>query len=697
MKYFGTLFILSAMLLQAQQEQFKSIHQQEWEFYRDHPELVGTSLPILPLAKRSDLSDVQTLKTLVYGFHPYWQDLSQSEKNYYFSLLTHVAYFSADIDTATGGFKSTHNWATANVVTLAKQYGKKVHLTLVLFEGHSGLLNSTTKKNALIQNTIAQLKVRNADGVNIDFESMSESVRVPFRDFMKQFGDSLKAHGYEFVIELPAVDWSTGSDGIGIFDATFYSTVNPVVDHYFVMLYAYWYSGSSTAGPNAPLQSSAVTSSWHVLRSINTILARGCPSNKLIAGFPNYGNDWPVVSNARMAATTGSGSSRTYTVVKNEYLDTIPASNKFFDATYNSPWYRYQSGATWRQVWYEDSLSWARKFDSIKTKNIAGTGMWALGYDGAEPELWGALKNAFTSSPNPAFTSLDNFENGAGHFNTVPTFSGTTVGISAASTSAYTNDFANNGSGSLQVVLKDNTSSTSDWTVRHLSGSGTAANNISFSTTGYFGFWMKSVATPSAAQVALSVDDGAGGTLISAKQNVNNDGAWHLYEWNLADTSWTILAGSDSVLNGPTATLDALMFYAPNASPDWTFFIDDVSHNPSGTLPVLPQKEKNIPVAFVLEQNFPNPFNPTTIIQYSVGTDAHSSNTNTHGRVSAPTYTTLKVYDAIGREVATLVDEVKAPGAYSVQFNGSALSSGIYFYTLRAGSFSAAKKLVLMK
>ncbi|MBI2427234.1 MAG: hypothetical protein HYV29_00275, partial [Ignavibacteriales bacterium] len=333
MKYSVTLFILSATLLHAQQEQFKSPHQEEWEFYRDHPELVGTSLPLPSLAKRTDLSEVQTLNTIVYGFHPYWIAAGM-ENNYYFSLLTHVAYFSADINPATGGFSSTHSWASANVVSVAQQHGKKVHLTLVLFSDHATLLNSTANKNALIQNTIAQLKVRNADGVNIDFESMSETVRVPFRDFMKQFGDTLKAHGYEFVIELPAVDWSTGTDGIGIFDAAFFSTVNPVTDYYFTMLYAYWYSGSTTAGPNAPLQSSAVTSSWHVLRSINTILARGCPSNKLIAGFPNYGNDWPVVSNARMAATTGTGSSRTYTVVKNNYIDTIAASNKFFDATY---------------------------------------------------------------------------------------------------------------------------------------------------------------------------------------------------------------------------------------------------------------------------------------------------------------------------------------------------------------------------
>lgn len=788
MKNFYILFFLGTVFLTAQQEQVKSSHQREWEFYQQHPELVGTTVVAPSLAKRSDLMKAQIMNKVVYGFHPYWQN--GSESNYYFSLLTHLAYFSADVDASTGNFSSTHSWSTANVVTLAKQYGVKVHLCLTLFSNHSTLLNSTTAKNNLIQNTLTQLALRNADGVNIDFESMSETVRDSFRTFMKQFGDTLKARGYEFVIELPAVDWSTGSDGIGIFDATFFSTLNSVVDYYFAMLYDYWWSGSSTAGPNSPLQSSTVTSSWHVLRSINTHLSRGCPANKFIAGFPNYGHDWPVASNARMASTTGTASSRTYTVIKNDYIDTIAASNQFFDATYNVPWYRYISGGTWRQCWYDDSLSWAKKFDSIKTKNVAGTGMWALGYDGTEPELWGALKTAFAQTPNPAHTSLDNFESGVGRFTTSPTFSGSTVGISTASTSGWTNDVANNGWGSLQVVLKDNTSSASDWTVRHLSGSGNRSNNTQFSKSGYIGFWMKTSAAPTGAQVALTIDDQRNGssdiTELSSKQNVNNDGQWHLYEWNLQGSGWTSFAGGNGLLDSATLSLDAIMFYAPNGSSDWTLYLDDVSHNSAGPLPVeldrlhafnnklnvhvqwstatetnnygfdveraltslsnqtvgtgsaLSGKWQKIgfvegagttssprsysfvdqvshpgtyryrlrqidrdgqyryspemvvtisgyPEEYSLLQNFPNPFNPITTIQFTVPDGARNE------RVQ------VKLYDALGREVAVLADGIRSPGVYSVQFDGSSLASGVYFYTLRAGSFSATKKMQLMK
>ena len=83
-----------------------------------------------------------------------------------------------------------------------------------------------------------------------------------------------------------------------------------------------------------------------------------------------------------------------------------------------------------------------------------------------------------------------------------------------------------------------------------------------------------------------------------------------------------------------------------------------------------------------LMQNFPNPFNPATTIGYHV-CEA--------GRV------TLKVYDTIGRELATLVDEMKEPGRYNVLFDASHLSGGVYFYRIHSGSFIAAKKLLLVK
>jgi len=88
------------------------------------------------------------------------------------------------------------------------------------------------------------------------------------------------------------------------------------------------------------------------------------------------------------------------------------------------------------------------------------------------------------------------------------------------------------------------------------------------------------------------------------------------------------------------------------------------------------------PSVFALEQNYPNPFNPTTEFKYTVGST---------GLVS------IKIYDILGREVATLVNEVMQPNTYTAKWNAQGFASGVYFYKMTAGSFSDIKKMVLMK
>lgn len=93
---------------------------------------------------------------------------------------------------------------------------------------------------------------------------------------------------------------------------------------------------------------------------------------------------------------------------------------------------------------------------------------------------------------------------------------------------------------------------------------------------------------------------------------------------------------------------------------------------------------------FVLEQNYPNPFNPNTIIRWqSPGNSLHDGQAGWH--------TTLKVYDLLGNEVATLVDEYREAGSHEADFNASGLSSGIYYYQLKAGQFNQVKKMLLVK
>jgi hypothetical protein len=99
------------------------------------------------------------------------------------------------------------------------------------------------------------------------------------------------------------------------------------------------------------------------------------------------------------------------------------------------------------------------------------------------------------------------------------------------------------------------------------------------------------------------------------------------------------------------------------------------------------------PDGFRLEQNYPNPFNPTTGIRFHVPASQGRAQAGTAGS----SHVRLSVYDMLGRVVAVLVDERKAPGSYTVEFNASRLASGVYLYRLSAGSFVETRKMVLTR
>ncbi|MDA3860221.1 MAG: T9SS type A sorting domain-containing protein [Melioribacteraceae bacterium] len=102
--------------------------------------------------------------------------------------------------------------------------------------------------------------------------------------------------------------------------------------------------------------------------------------------------------------------------------------------------------------------------------------------------------------------------------------------------------------------------------------------------------------------------------------------------------------------------------------------------------------EDTSPTEFSLSQNYPNPFNPSTTINYSI-----PSNQNSLFGAAMGGFVTLKIYNILGMEIATLINKAQSAGNYNVTFDATKLSSGIYFYTLNSGAFSATKKLTILK
>ncbi|MDE3058015.1 MAG: hypothetical protein KGJ59_08670, partial [Bacteroidota bacterium] len=193
----------------------------------------------------------------------------------------------------------------------------------------------------------------------------------------------------------------------------------------------------------------------------------------------------------------------------------------------------------------------------------------------------------FTSQPHPvnvfagaATKVMDNFESGVGHFGKSVTYSGSTVGVSSSSTATLNTTDGHLSGQSMQLVLADDPSSHANWEVRFLSGGGTPSNNDSIGATGWVGFWAKTVSAPPGAMVSIGLDDPSDPyTKRAMLRPVINDGAWHLYEWDIADsmqwTAWVVTSGS-SKIKGPRVSVDAVWFFAPDGAPNWTVNFDDV-------------------------------------------------------------------------------------------------------------------------
>ncbi|MCS6988499.1 MAG: NF038122 family metalloprotease [Chloroherpetonaceae bacterium] len=149
-------------------------------------------------------------------------------------------------------------------------------------------------------------------------------------------------------------------------------------------------------------------------------------------------------------------------------------------------------------------------------------------------------------------------------------------------------------------------------------------------------------------------------------------------EWANGQNVWFEQSVSLSAFNLDTVVARFRLQSGQNGG-GFGWLIDNVALT-QGTLSANDRANK--PFEFALEQNYPNPFNPATTIQYELGETSDVK---------------LRVFDVLGRDIATLIDARQSAGRYRVEFNASALSSGVYFYRLETPSFSQTRKMVLAK
>jgi len=331
----------------------------------------------------------------VFGYYPYWVG---GYSGFHWDLLSTVAYFSAEVDTAAGdgSISELHGWGTTTsaLISTAHAMGVEVVLTVTCFDGPTitSVLSDAGNRTRLTNNLLTLVMDAGGDGVNIDFEGVPAggTNKANLVNLMTELSTAFHSSipGFQVTIATPAVDWS------GVFD---YDLLALNSDGLVIMGYDYHWSGGDP-GPVSPLSGSSLWGPYSITWTVNDYLVWGGGENrgKFILGLPFYGYDWPSVDYTIPGEATGGGVGIRYTDAKG--MAGTYGSN--WDADSETPFVLYTDTGP-HQLWYDDSESLSRKFDLVLAQDLGGIAIWALNYEGSETDVWDAVRDHFQDEPDP--------------------------------------------------------------------------------------------------------------------------------------------------------------------------------------------------------------------------------------------------------------------------------------------------------
>ena len=340
----------------------------------------------------------------VYGYLPYWRLDAGTAKRLDYRVLTTIAFFgigissSGTLDRRGFGYLAFVSPAAVAVTNAAHKNGVRVVPTFQLFDGGAmrqmgAFLRSERAQQTFIKQAVDLIVKRRADGANLDFEPIPESLSKRFSTFVARFRTALRKRQPRSTLVV-ALEASPPTSLI--------RNVAPHVDQIFVMAYDYRTKRSAQAGAVAPLDGRWSSVRRHVDRYLRYV-----PASKLILGVPYYGYDWPVVktkanAEVRKNPKFGRPFAVTYASI-HAYLERNPSVKVKRDPLSKTPYFTYKDTerGTYRQVWYEDSHSIKSKYTLAVSKNLAGVGIWALDNDRGRTELWTVLRKTFASGHKP--------------------------------------------------------------------------------------------------------------------------------------------------------------------------------------------------------------------------------------------------------------------------------------------------------
>lgn len=343
----------------------------------------------------------------VFGFAPYWTIDKMQDVD--FNVLTTLAYFGVPVEpngainTQDVGYQMFTSDKATQLFTKAHSFGTRVVLTLTSMDNSTiqAIMDSQSAQDTVIAQSVETVKNRGIDGINIDFEYVGDPGQI-YRDKFSRFVGLLTSAMHH---AIPSSQVTVSVYASAMKDPKIYdiSLLGKEADGVFMMAYDFATVGADNAMPTAPLYGYKDGTYWYdVSTAVDDFLTQ-MPANKLILGVPWYAYNY-VVSKPEVKATTypsyswrGSPFTQTYSVAQSEITPASAYYQTGWDNEGKVGWKAYYVASTgaWHIVFMDDVRSLGYKYDFAKSRHLLGVGMWALGFENGQQDMWSLLENKF--------------------------------------------------------------------------------------------------------------------------------------------------------------------------------------------------------------------------------------------------------------------------------------------------------------
>lgn len=355
-----------------------------------------STLPISPLGLQIPIQNSQNNHKnnyVIFGFAPYWNLKKLTSES--LDQITHFAYFNlllkedGSLYTKVNSREEDPSYTNYKRLLLGSiNRGTKPLIITFMPESQAALVSSISSLSNR-QKTIATIlkifKESAASGVNIDYEPLGDidqSTRNNFTLFIKELHSELLTTGSQLSISI----YSSAASRPRLWDL---ASLTPYTDFFVVMTYDYTMPGNTSSGPNAPLRGSPHLFEHDITKNIAEI-AKIVPNRKILLGIPFYGYEWETVDKSKYSTTQAKGSTasleRVQKMLDDKTLELI------WDRNSLTPYGLTEVDGKISQVYFENETSLRLKLEFVKSANLGGIAIWALGYEGPNSWVWPTIR-----------------------------------------------------------------------------------------------------------------------------------------------------------------------------------------------------------------------------------------------------------------------------------------------------------------